>query len=152
MTDTSRDTFTEPRDDHQTQAPDPLSDPMPVDQAGAAPDDGERLSTAELAGRGREDSAVTETRAVDTPPLIADAEGYLSRWKGVQTAFVDEPRSAVQDADALVAEVIQKIAETFAGERNKLEQQWSGGADVGTEELRIALQRYRSFFERLLQT
>jgi hypothetical protein len=70
----------------------------------------------------------------------------------VQAGFVDEPRSAVQNADALVAEVIQRIAEGFAQERDSLEKQWSGGENVDTEKLRIALQRYRSFFTRLLQT
>ena len=66
--------------------------------------------------------------------------------------FVDEPRGAVEDADALVATVMQKLAEGFAQERERLEAQWGRGEDISTEDLRIALQRYRSFFQRLLST
>ncbi|HEX6385532.1 MAG TPA: hypothetical protein VF177_12750, partial [Anaerolineae bacterium] len=79
-----------------------------------------------------------------------EAEVFRSRWNAIQTNFVDEPRSAVEDADSLVAEVIKRIAEVFADERAQLEEQWSRGDDVSTEDLRITLQRYRSFFKRLL--
>ncbi len=72
------------------------------------------------------------------------------RWTDVQASFVDEPRQAVKQADGLVAEVMKQLAETFAQERSHLEQQWDHGGDVSTEELRVALRRYRSFFERLL--
>jgi hypothetical protein len=72
------------------------------------------------------------------------------RWDGIQTGFVDEPRGAVEQADALVAECMQRLADTFARERQGLEQQWSRGDDVSTEDLRLALRRYRSFFDRLL--
>ena len=71
-------------------------------------------------------------------------------WEEIQTRFVDDPRQAVEDADALVAGVMQRIAEGFAQARDGLEGQWSRGEDVGTEELRVALQRYRAFFRRLL--
>jgi hypothetical protein len=73
------------------------------------------------------------------------------RWTDVQTGFVDEPRRAVEEADVLVAEAIKRLAESFADARSRLEQDWSRGADVSTEELRLALQRYRAFFGRLLQ-
>ncbi|MGD9893884.1 MAG: hypothetical protein AB7R89_13990 [Dehalococcoidia bacterium] len=87
-------------------------------------------------------------------PLFAgdESETYRSRWAEVQTGFVDEPRRAVESADGLVAEVVQRLIQTFSDERNRLEQQWGQGDDVSTEDLRIALQRYRSFFERLLTT
>jgi hypothetical protein len=75
---------------------------------------------------------------------------YRSRWSIVQAGFVDEPRSAVKEADALVADVMKRLADTFAAERKSLETQWSRGDDVSTEELRLALRRYRSFFDRLL--
>ncbi len=74
------------------------------------------------------------------------------RWTDVQASFVDEPRQAVKQADGLVAEVMKRLAETFAQERTNLEQQWDRGGDVSTEDLRMALRRYRSFFERLLST
>jgi len=86
-----------------------------------------------------------------TPLLIADeTHTFRSRWDAIQTGFVDEPRNSVEQADGLVAEVMQRLAETFAEERSKLEGQWSRGDDVSTEDLRLALQRYRSFFDRLL--
>jgi hypothetical protein len=75
---------------------------------------------------------------------------FQRRWQEIQTRFVDDPRQAVEDADALVAGVMQRIAEGFAQARDGLEGQWSRGEDVGTEELRVALQRYRAFFRRLL--
>jgi hypothetical protein len=80
----------------------------------------------------------------------ADAGNLRSRWENIQVGFVDEPRGSVQQADQLVAEVIKRLAEQFADERRKLEDQWGRGDNVSTEDLRVALQRYRSFFERLL--
>ena len=84
--------------------------------------------------------------------LLEDDElqNMLVQWKDIQAEFVDEPRKAVQDADALVAELMQRLAQMFASEREQLESQWSGGGDVDTEDLRHGLRRYRSFFERLL--
>lgn len=86
-------------------------------------------------------------------PLLADEEldGFRGRWDAVQVGFVDEPRGSVQQADALVAELMQRLAQTFSDERTSLESQWEQGADVSTEDLRVALQRYRSFFDRLLR-
>lgn len=93
-------------------------------------------------------------RQVDeTPqPLFAeqDLAGYRTRWSTIQTGFVDEPRRAVEEADSLVAELMQRLAESFANERRGLEGQWERAANVSTEDLRIAMRRYRSFFERLL--
>jgi len=83
-------------------------------------------------------------------PLVGDVEGYRRRWEAVQTGFVDEPRRAVENADALVAEVITELATSFAQERGDLEGQWSKGDQVSTEDLRVSLRRYRSFFDRLL--
>jgi hypothetical protein len=84
--------------------------------------------------------------------LLEDHElqGILVRWKDIQAEFVDEPRQAVQDADALVAELMQRLAQMFASEREQLESRWAGGGNVSTEDLRHSLRRYRSFFERLL--
>ena len=79
-----------------------------------------------------------------------EANDFRTRWTDIQTGFVDEPRRAVEQADALVAEVIKRLANSFAEERSKLEGQWGRGDDVSTEDLRLALRRYRSFFDRLL--
>jgi len=87
------------------------------------------------------------------PALFADdeAQRFRSRWTDIQSEFVDEPKSSVERADQLVAETIQRLAEIFTGERSKLEHEWSHGNDgVSTEDLRLALRRYRSFFDRLL--
>ena len=72
------------------------------------------------------------------------------KWNDIQTRFIDEPRKSVEEADGLVAATIKRLADSFASERAKLESQWAGGNDVSTEDLRLALRRYRSFFDRLL--
>jgi hypothetical protein len=97
-------------------------------------------------------AASTGRTATDATPLFPNNEldELRNRWSGVQTAFVDEPRSAVEQADSLVASAMKRLAEVFAEERSRLEQQWDRGDNVSTEDLRIALQRYRSFFQRLL--
>ncbi|MGZ4788483.1 MAG: hypothetical protein ACXVZX_08175 [Terriglobales bacterium] len=97
-------------------------------------------------------TANTGRTASDETPLFPnnELEELRNRWSGVQTAFVDEPRSAVEQADSLVAAAMKRLAEVFAEERSRLEQQWDRGDNVSTEDLRIALQRYRSFFQRLL--
>jgi len=109
-----------------------------------------------LAGRPGENvrniSSETRTHTSDAAPLFPnnELEDLRNRWSAVQTAFVDEPRSAVEQADGLVASAMKRLAEVFAEERSRLEQQWDRGDNVSTEDLRIALQRYRSFFQRLL--
>jgi hypothetical protein len=92
--------------------------------------------------------------AVSGPmPLFSVSEmaDFRSQWSKVQTGFVDEPRQTVAEADKLVASVMQRLAEGFANERSGLEKQWDRGDNVSTEDLRVALQRYRSFFDRLLK-
>ncbi len=94
-----------------------------------------------------------ETGASTPMPLLSDSElaEFRSKWSQLQIGFVDEPRRSVEEADTLVAAVMQRIADGFANERSRLEQQWDRGGNVSTEELRVALQRYRSFFDRLLK-
>jgi hypothetical protein len=79
-----------------------------------------------------------------------DADGFRQRWSDAQTRFVDDPREAVQTADGLVAELMQTLASSFSEHRSQLEAHWNSGGDPDTEDLRQALQRYRSFFDRLL--
>jgi len=88
----------------------------------------------------------------DTAELFpaSDAQELRSRWDKIQTGFVDEPRRSVKDADALVAETIKRLADTFSQARANMEQEWDRGDSVSTENLRMALRRYRSFFNRLL--
>jgi hypothetical protein len=93
-----------------------------------------------------------EDRAEQNTPLFTgnDGETFHRRWSEIQASFVDEPRGAAEQADGLVAEVMQRLAQMFAEERRTLEQQWDRGGDGDAEELRLALRRYRSFFDRLL--
>lgn len=118
----------------------------------AVGDRGEGLTTADIAGRSpprAPDPAPADNGS--SPLLLPEAAGDLrGDWQQVQASFVDSPRAAVEQADALVAGAMKRLAETFADERAGLERQWDRGDDVFTEELRIALQRYRAFFERLL--
>jgi hypothetical protein len=117
----------------------------------------EHLSTADLAGVARGDARgdarpAAAQHPLNAAPLFPEDVGndFRSRWDRIQTGFVDEPRQAVQQADELVAQAIKRLAESFAQERNRLEQQWDRGDQVNTEDLRVALQTYRSFFQRLL--
>ena len=98
------------------------------------------------------EETVTQQRTAEPNPLFPDDElhNFRARWDQVQTSFVDEPRQAVEQADSLVANVVKRIAEQFSAERATLEQQWAQGDNVSTEDLRQALRRYRSFFDRLL--
>src|SRR5215208_6122840 len=79
-----------------------------------------------------------------------DLSGLRSRWDDVQAAFVDNPKECVQKADTLVAEVVEQLTTGFSEARSRLEAQWARGESVSTEDLRIALTRYRDFFQRLL--
>ncbi len=100
---------------------------------------------------GRDTARGNGVRSERTALLEGDAAKTLNeRWTEIQVDFVDKPREAVSRADELVASVMQQLAARFADERDNLESQWSSGDDVDTEELRVALQRYRSFFQRLL--
>jgi hypothetical protein len=129
------------------------------------------LTTATLAGAGVRPEARTvaasslsvggpsSARAAIAPaldeqaaPLFSpeEAKDFRARWDAIQVGFVDEPRQAVQQADSLVAGAMKRLAEMFAAERAKLEGQWDRGDDVSTEDLRLGLRRYRSFFGRLL--
>jgi hypothetical protein len=124
------------------------------------PDD--RLAESGHAGETRQRDGGEAQPSTGAEESASDAGGSLlpaemdatfqQRWKDIQTRFVDEPRGAVEDADGLVANLMQQLAEGFAKERERLEAQWGRGEDISTEDLRVALQRYRTFFQRLLST
>ena len=119
--------------------------------AGGSTSDLDRKIDDREVERARASGAADVGMARETPLLAGDIVSELrNRWTDIQAGFVDEPRRAVEQADSLVAEAIKRLAETFANERNQLEGQWDRGGDVSTEDLRQALQRYRSFFSRLL--
>ena len=87
-------------------------------------------------------------------PLLAEGqtEQLTERWEEIQGSFVDRPQEAVKEADALVADLVERVTGTLAKERQRLEKQWSQGDDVSTEDLRVAITKYRAFFDRLLTT
>ena len=126
--------------------------------------DSTRLTTADLAstsprtGEQNPSNFMPHERAHPIKGEVAavfsqdDVNQLRPMWVEIQARFIDEPRKSVEDADGLVAATIKRLAESFANERTKLESQWAKGDDVSTEELRLALQRYRSFFDRLLST
>jgi hypothetical protein len=134
----------------------------PQDNLRPAQENGTGRLTTEQIARAADDRPADRTDESSQPPaqsgsarhaqLLAPEEKQdaVGRWREIQAAFVDEPRQAVTDADALVASLMQQLAQMFAAEREQLEAQWSAGQDVSTEDLRQGLQRYRSFFERLL--
>jgi hypothetical protein len=94
-------------------------------------------------------NGATEEQAT---PLFAsnEAKEFRVRWDTIQGGFVDEPRHAVEQADILVTAAMKRLAEIFSEERTKLEGQWDREETISTENLRLALRRYRSFFGRLL--
>jgi hypothetical protein len=109
------------------------------------------LTTADLA---RGDTVARPDAGEEQPAALfpaEDARNFQTRWDAVQVSFVDEPRRAVEQADALVAEALKRQAEIFAAARADLETQWDRGEDVSTEDLRQALRRYRAFFARVLK-
>jgi hypothetical protein len=111
------------------------------------------MSTAEFAAAGANKPVERQPADRAEPAGLFpgnEAQSFQGRWSDIQTSFVDEPRRAVEQADSLVAEVMQRLAAVFAEERSQLEQQWDRGEDTDTEALRQALRRYRSFFDRLL--
>ncbi len=132
------------------------------DQAMVAdkPKDQPELSTADLARAtnpaeatpAKAPAAKTEGNGTQPAPLLPSdqADKYRTQWSNIQTEFVDEPRKSVEQADNLVAELMKDLATSFATERTNLENQWNSGNNVSTEDLRQALRRYRSFFDRLL--
>jgi hypothetical protein len=103
------------------------------------------------------DQERVQTEAPQTP---ADVSAHLlpdnvvqdlrSKWDRIQTGFVDEPKTAVKEADQLVSYAIKQLEESLSGACETLVRQWDRGDNVNTEDLRIALRKYRAFFDRLL--
>jgi hypothetical protein len=138
--------------DEQTTASTVHTDP----QADAAPAEDERLTAADESSEVGPESSQIENEPSSEPStersLLADddSSGLRARWDDVQAAFVDNPKECVQKADTLVAEAVEKLTTGFSDARSRLEEQWARGETASTEDLRIALKRYRDFFQRLL--
>jgi len=118
-------------------------------------DQGDDVGSAERgtdSARAQPKPSRADSPAGERGPLLPEdqTERFTMRWEEIQASFVDEPRDSVAQADALVADLMQRLAAGFSAERERLEGQWDSGDDVSTEDLRVALTRYRSFFDRLL--
>jgi len=89
-------------------------------------------------------------------PLLLFSESEMadfgSRWTSLEKGFVEDPRRTVEDADKLVAWVMQRHAHGLSSERARLKKQWELGGIVSTMDLQTLLQSYRSFFDRLTET
>ena len=113
----------------------------------------EHITTADLAGRNEPAQPVTPENEQDMVGPLLDpnvAQDLRNHWDPIQAAFVDDPRMAVKQADELVAGAMRRLAETFAEQRSGMERQWDRGDQVSTEDLRLALRKYRMFFQRLI--
>jgi hypothetical protein len=127
--------------------------PFPTDPAAsgyAGPGATDAVNGGGVAGRVNGGGVAADSGA--RASLLDDSElqSMTMRWKDIQAEFVDEPAEAVQEADALVAELMQRLAAMFSTQRTELETRLAGDSEVSTEDLRQGLRRYRSFFERLL--
>lgn len=138
---TTRD-LAEPR-----HAGDETAEDMPLTR-----EDHPEAEARELADHLDREAAVPAGPETTEPLLPAEqSDRFEQRWNEIQASFVDEPRQAVEQADTLVAELMQELASGFSETRSRLEAQWDNeGDDASTEDLRVALTRYRSFFNRLL--
>lgn len=146
--------MSEPLSTSDLAASTPETDRDHEDAPAAGQDATDRISTPPTAS-----AEETSHQALDAddqggmnePLLPADqTDRFTSRWQEIQAGFVDQPRQSVEQADALVADLMQRLAASFSNEREQLEGQWDRDGDVSTEDLRVALTRYRSFFDRLL--
>jgi hypothetical protein len=101
---------------------------------------------------GTADAVRSATESSPDRSLFADDElaRLRARWDNLQAAFVDDPKDCVQKADGLVSDVVEQLTTGFSEARSRLEDQWGRGEEASTEDLRVALKRYREFFERLL--
>jgi hypothetical protein len=113
-------------------------------------DEDQGLTTADIAAGGEPGNETHENGGAG--PLLPgdETQRFDEQWRTVQGSFVDHPREAVEQADKLVADLMQRLATQFSQTRAELERQWDSADDVSTEDLRVAMTRYRSFFERLL--
>ena len=116
--------------------------------------DARRLSTADLVVSAERITSAGPSNGdqSEAGPLFEtnEAQRFRSQWQQIQIGFVDEPRKSVEQADELVATVIKRLAEVFAEERNRLEREWDRDSGASTEDFRLAIRKYRSFFDRLL--
>ncbi|UYQ64683.1 hypothetical protein [Streptomyces peucetius] len=152
----STDDLAAPQERDLGDRPEAQSQGYPGEAAGATSEAEAVPPAASTVPREPEPAADTQgTSAQEDMPQLLTAEdetGFRTRWQEIQNRFVDDPREAVHEADGLVADVMQALASTFSQHKKDLEGQWSQGEEADTEDLRRALRKYRSFFNRLLSS
>lgn len=118
----------------------------------ARPSDGHTDPTTPTGGETLGNEATSDVQPSSETSLFGgtDLENFRGQWNSVQAGFVDDPKRCVEQADGLVSAVVDQLSSGFTEARSRLEQQWSRGEDASTEDLRVALKRYREFFDRLL--
>jgi hypothetical protein len=129
----------------QTDVPAAQAEPVPAGDESTS-----RTQTQAPDTRSETSAASTESSSEESLFASDDLSGLRSHWDEVQAAFVDDPQQCVQRADALVAQVVEQLTTGFSEARARLEAQWARGEEASTEDLRLALKRYREFFQRLL--
>jgi hypothetical protein len=134
------------------QAQGSISNQTEPDEAGLSAAQTESAITSTEPAGGMAHPTPSRTESSTDRPLFADDElaELRARWDNVQTGFVDDPQDCVQKADGLVSDVVEQLTNGFTEARSRLEQQWGRGEQASTEDLRVALKRYREFFDRLL--
>jgi glutathione S-transferase len=128
------------------------SDEQTSDEQSREEESSEEQSAEKRSGEEQRVESMASAEDESLEPLFPeeDLAGHRARWQEIQAGFVDEPRQAVEQADALVADLLERVNAGFADARSRLEEQWGRGEEASTEDLRVALTRYRSFFNRLL--
>ena len=147
ITDTRDDVATEPRDVRYDERTDTSQAGSAAERLGGPSERAESPGIDNTADAAAQPGTSDEARATLIP--AERAESYNSRWNELKGEFVDEPRGAVRRANELVGEVLDELEELFRRQRADLEQGLQN-EETSTEDLRQALGRYRSFFDRLL--
>jgi hypothetical protein len=127
-------------------------DEQTSDEQSREEESSEEQSAEKRSGEDQRVEPIASAEDESLEPLLPEEDlvGHRARWQEIQAGFVDEPRQAVEQADALVADLLERVNAGFADARSRLEEQWGRGEEASTEDLRVALTRYRSFFNRLL--
>jgi hypothetical protein len=121
--------------------------------------DPERRSSLRQRGRADDQEFSTENKCTD---IVAsdgskaffspnEADGFRARWESIQVGFVDDPRTSVQSAAQLIGDAMKRLSEEVATERRKFETSSRRENGKATEEMRLLLRRYRSFFKHLME-
>ena len=132
------------------QAEGSIAQPNPANRYSPPAPESATIASESSSGLGNAPQAGTESSSGTSLFADAELEELRRRWNDVQAGFVDDPRDCVQKADGLVSTVVEQLTSGFTEARSRLEQQWSRGEEASTEDLRVALKRYREFFDRLL--